>query len=35
VGRVLSIRNMQGFKNADIELFGDTLHPDFVWVVGR
>jgi rod shape-determining protein MreC len=35
VGKVLSIRNMQGFKNAEIELFGDTLHPDFVWVVGR
>ncbi|WP_353662168.1 rod shape-determining protein MreC [Hydrogenimonas sp. SS33] len=35
VGRVLETRKMQGFKNADIELFGDTLHPDFVWVVGR
>ena len=35
VGRVLAVRKMQGFKNADIVLFGDTLHPDFVWVVGR
>ncbi len=35
VGKVLSIRKMQGFKNAEIELFGDTLHPDFVWVVNR
>ncbi|WP_457596026.1 rod shape-determining protein MreC [Hydrogenimonas sp.] len=35
VGRVLSIRKMQGFKDAVIELYGDTLHPDFVWVVSR
>ncbi|WP_201352791.1 rod shape-determining protein MreC [Hydrogenimonas urashimensis] len=35
VGRVLSVRNMQGFKNAEILLFGDTLHPDYVWVVAR
>ncbi len=35
VGRVLSIRKMQGFKNARIEIFGDTLHPDFVWVTAR
>ncbi len=33
VGRVLSTRRMQGFQNAYIELYGDTLHPDFVWVV--
>ena len=33
VGRVLSIRKMQGFKDARIELYGDTLHPDYVWVV--
>ena len=33
VGRVLSIRRMQGFKDARIELYGDTLHPDYVWVV--
>ncbi|WP_456391228.1 rod shape-determining protein MreC [Hydrogenimonas sp.] len=32
VGRVLSVRKMQGFKNARIELFGDTLHPEFVWL---
>ncbi len=32
VGRVLSTRKMQGFQNAYIELYGDTLHPDFVWV---
>jgi rod shape-determining protein MreC len=35
VGRVLSLEKMQGFKNAKIELFGDTLHPDYVWVVDR
>ncbi|WP_300361359.1 rod shape-determining protein MreC [Hydrogenimonas sp.] len=35
VGKVLSIRNMQGFKNAEILLYGDTLHPDYVWIVGR
>jgi rod shape-determining protein MreC len=35
VGQVVSIRKMQGFKNAEVALFGDTLHPDFVWVVGR
>ena len=33
VGRVLSVRKMQGFKDARIELYGDTLHPDYVWVV--
>ncbi len=32
VGRVVSTRKMQGFQNAYIELYGDTLHPDFVWV---
>ena len=35
VGRVLSFEKMQGFKNAKIELFGDTLHPDYVWVVDK
>ncbi|NPA28730.1 MAG: rod shape-determining protein MreC [Epsilonproteobacteria bacterium] len=35
VGKVIGIRKMQGFKNAEIELFGDTLHPDFIWVVWR
>ncbi|WP_300367432.1 rod shape-determining protein MreC [Hydrogenimonas sp.] len=34
VGRVQSIEKMQGFKNAEITLYGDTLHPNFVWVVG-
>ncbi|BBG66254.1 rod shape-determining protein MreC [Hydrogenimonas sp.] len=33
VGRVLYTRKMQGFQNAYIELYGDTLHPDLVWVV--
>jgi len=33
VGRVLSIRRQEGFKVAKIELYGDTLHPNFVWVV--
>jgi rod shape-determining protein MreC len=32
VGRVLSVKRMQGFKNAKIQLYGDTLHPEFVWV---
>ncbi|WP_456403388.1 rod shape-determining protein MreC [Hydrogenimonas sp.] len=32
VGRLLSTQKMQGFQNAYIELYGDTLHPDFVWV---
>ncbi len=35
VGRVLSMEKGQGFKNAEIELFGDTLHPDYVWIVTR
>jgi len=35
VGRVLSVQKMQGFKNAEILLYGDTLHPDYVWVVGQ
>ncbi|BDY13758.1 rod shape-determining protein MreC [Hydrogenimonas cancrithermarum] len=35
VGRVLSLEKMQGFKNAKIELFGDTLHPDYVWIVDK
>jgi len=35
VGRVLSLEKMQGFKNAKIELFGDTLHPNYVWVVDQ
>ncbi len=35
VGKVVEIKKMQGFKNAEIELFGDTLHPDFLWVVWR
>jgi len=33
VGKVTHIQNMQGFQNAEIELFGDTLHPEAVWVV--
>ncbi len=33
VGRVVSTQKMQGFQNAYIELYGDTLHPDLVWVV--
>ncbi len=33
VGRVTKIEKASGFKNARIELYGDTLHPDFVWVV--
>ncbi|WP_457593446.1 rod shape-determining protein MreC [Hydrogenimonas sp.] len=32
VGRLLSTQKMQGFQNAYIELYGDTLHPDFVWI---
>ena len=32
VGRVVSTQKMQGFQNAYIELYGDTLHPDVVWV---
>jgi rod shape-determining protein MreC len=35
VGKVLSVTKMQGFKNARIEIYGDTLHPDYIWVVGR
>ncbi len=33
VGRLLSTQKMQGFQNAYIELYADTLHPDFVWIV--
>ncbi len=32
VGKLLSTQKMQGFQNAYIELYGDTLHPDFVWI---
>ncbi len=33
VGRLLYTKKMQGFQNAYIKLYGDTLHPDFVWIV--
>ncbi len=33
VGKVLSIRRQEGYKIAHILLYGDTLHPNFVWVV--
>ena len=33
VGKVEAIQKGEGFKNARITLYADTLHPDFVWVV--
>jgi rod shape-determining protein MreC len=32
VGVVERIDNLQGFKNATIRLYGDTLHPDYLWI---
>lgn len=32
VGKVLSVQPRQGFQNALIRLYGNTLHPAYVWV---
>lgn len=33
VGEVLETKKMQGFQNAQIRLYGDTLHPNFLHLV--
>lgn len=33
VGEVLKTKKMQGFQNAQIHLYGDTLHPNFLHLV--
>ena len=33
VGEVLKTKKMQGFQNAQIRLYGDTLHPNFLHLV--
>jgi len=33
VGEVLKIKKMQGFQNAQIRLYGDTLHPNFLHLI--
>jgi len=32
VGEVLRMKKMQGFQNAKIRLYGDTLHPNFLHI---